>query len=164
MEDDIVYEEEDNNNSDGPQEKIAKLKKKLEQCRKEKEGHLAGWQRAQADLINYKRRQEEQMTEWQKLTGEQIINDLLPILDSLEQGSANEGMGQIKKQFLGILKNYGIEEIKTIGEKFNPEFHETVGKIQSNNYEENIIIEELQKGYTLNGKVIRVAKIKICQK
>ncbi len=164
MEDNIIYEEENDNDSSGPREKIAKLKKKLGQCRKEKEDYLAGWQRAQADLINYKRRQEEQLVEWQKLMGETIINDLLPILDSLEQGSTNKDIRQIKEQFSGILKNYGLEEIKTIGEKFNPEFHEAVEKIQSDNYEENIIIEELQKGYALNEKVIRVAKVKICQK
>lgn len=158
MTEDTIYEEEDN---DSEQKKVEKLRKKLEQCRKEKEDYLTGWQRAQADLVNYKRRQEEQMTEWQKLMGEKVINDLLPILDSLERGTKTEGVRQIKEQFWGILENYGLKEIKSTGEKFNPEFHEAIESVLSDGDEENVVTEELQKGYILNNKVIRTAKVKI---
>jgi len=153
-------------------DRFKKLKEKLKKCQKEKQEYLDGWQRAQADLINYKRRQEEQMKEWQKLVNQELIIELLPVLDSLETRNYAEiyaeprgkelfeGINKIKEQLLVVLKKHGLEEIKSVGEKFNPEFHEAVESVESDE-EEGIIVEEIQKGYTLNGKVIRVAKVKV---
>lgn len=143
--------------------KIKKIKEKLKKCQEEKGQYLDGWQRAKADLINYKRRQEEQMEKWQKLINEGLIVDLLPVLDSLELGIKNQESREleiIKKQFLKILENHGLDEIKSKGEKFNPEFHEAVESVQSDK-EEGRVVEEIQKGYTLNGEVIRTAKVKV---
>jgi len=155
-------------------EKIIKLKEKLKKCSKEKEEYLDGWQRSKAEMINYRRRQEEQMAEWLKMAQAGLIKDLLPILDTIEAGIRNWGLGikenkenyleKIKEQLLKILTSYGLEEIKTIGEKFNPEFHEAIEQVESVENEDEIIVEEVQKGYLLNGKVLRAAKIKISKK
>lgn len=175
-EENIYLEENNQTEKEGEDEtqigRFKKLKNKLKKCQQEKQEYLDGWQRAKADLINYRRRQEEQMKEWQKLINQGLICELLPVLDSLEAGISNyelritnnkekdSDLENIKKQLWEILKKHGLEEIKSLGQKFNPEFHETVESVESDK-EEGTIVEEVQKGYTLNGKVIRVAKVKV---
>ncbi len=168
----IVYDDDNENfKEEGNEEgeelivKFKKLKERLKRIHQEKEDYLVGWQRCQADLINYKRRQEEQLKEWQKLINEFLIIELLPVLDSLEKALAihegqDTGLEKIQKQLREILKKQGLEEIKAIGEKFNPEFHEAVEQVESDE-KEGIVAEEVQKGYILNGKVIRTAKVKV---
>ncbi|MBI4708884.1 MAG: nucleotide exchange factor GrpE [Candidatus Portnoybacteria bacterium] len=165
-EEEIIYESEDSVKLGGD---IEKLRKKLKECREEKEKYLAGWQRAQADFINYKRRQEEQQGEWSRMLGEGLIKDILPVLDSLESGIrnqesgiANKDLGLIRKQLLDILRKYGLEEIKSVGEKFNPEWHEVVEYEENDeSHESEIVSAEIQKGYLLNGKVLRAAKVRV---
>lgn len=157
----VIYEEDESD----PKEKLDKLKKKLEECQQEKEQYLIGWQRAQADLINYKRRQEEQLKEIFRFNNAELIKDLLPFLDALESAlvikSEDEGLKKIYDQFWEILSSRGLEKIKTISERFNPEFHEAVAAVSSKDQEENMVAEELQTGYLLNGYLLRPAKVKI---
>ena len=156
-------------------EKVKKLKERLKQCQQEKQDNLAGWQRAQADFINYRRRQEEQMSEWSKMFGEGLIKDLLPVLDTyyareiyiqageeakLGKNKKPDGADVIVGQLISILKKHGLEEIKTIGEGFNPQFHHAEEQVITEGLE-GTIIEEIQKGYLLNGKVLRAAKVKV---
>ncbi|KKS91922.1 MAG: Protein GrpE [Parcubacteria group bacterium GW2011_GWC1_43_12] len=143
--------------------RIKALKEKLEQANKEKHEYLTGWQRAQADFINYKRRQENMMAEWIKISKEEIVADILPVLDALEtkgKKEHDEGLASLEKQLFSILKRHGLEEIKALGEKFNPQFHEAIEQVESNKGE-GIIVEELQKGYKLSGKIIRSSKVKV---
>ncbi len=167
----MSYEEEKEGNASLDEEnKIGKLKEKLKECQKEKQEYLAGWQRAQADFINFKRRQEEQMGEWLKMFGEGLMRDILPVLDSLEAGIKNQGPGikeqelgglaGVRKQLLAILKKHGLEEMKSVGEKFDPERHEAVEEIKSEG-KVGEVAEEMQKGYLLNGKILRVAKVRV---
>ncbi|OGZ34248.1 MAG: nucleotide exchange factor GrpE [Candidatus Portnoybacteria bacterium RBG_13_41_18] len=160
----VVYEEGN--------EKIAadaeKIRKKLRECREEKEKYLAGWQRAQADFINYKRRQEEQAAEWSRMYGEGLILNILPVLDSLDAAIVSQpkdqGLVTLRNQMQSVLKKHGLEEIKAIGEKFDPLLHEVVECeecLPEEKQEADIIGGEIQKGYLLNGKVLRVAKVKV---
>ena len=159
----IIYEGGEDGES--VKDKLDKLKKKLVDCQKEKEEYLTGWQRAQADSVNYRRRQEEQMADWQKLMNEKLINDLLPVLDSLDKGKEIDGVRQIYEQLRGVLRDYGLEEIKAVGEKFNPEFHEAMAMEESANKDGGeMVSEEFQRGYILNGRVIRTAKVKLNKK
>jgi molecular chaperone GrpE len=170
----VSYEEEKEDGAPAdPQEKLKKIKEQLKQCQQEKQEYLAGWQRAQADFINYKRRQEEQAAEWAKIFGEGLIRDLLPVLDALEPQNYAEidaeqrgnkdllnGFKIIREQLMSVLNKHGLEEIKSIGEKFDPQWHEAVGQAESGG-NEGAVAEEVQKGYALNGKVIRAAKVKV---
>ncbi len=184
----VKYEEDEGGESVDLTEKIKKVKEKLKQCQKEKQEYLGGWQRCQADFINYRRRQEEQMGEWSKMFGEGLIRDILPVLDALESGIKNSAFASssrnasderskasadkqesrekdddleaVRKQLWKILQHHGLQEIKLVGEKFNPEFHEAVEQVESEK-KEGMIIEEVQKGYLMNGKVIRTAKVKV---
>jgi molecular chaperone GrpE len=148
------------------------LKKKLEECQKKAEEYLAGWQRARADFLNYKKEEMERMGEIVKFANVELILKMLPILDNFEKAEKEipeekkkdkflEGLLQIKTQLRDFLKNQTLEEIKTVGEKFDPNFHEVVEAVETKDKESGVIIEETQKGYKLQGKVIRPAKVKI---
>src|SRR4030043_1451975 len=113
------------------------LKKKLEECLKQKDEYLAGWQRARADFLNYKKEEMERITALLAYAGEELILKFLPILDNFEliekklseelkKDESVKGILQIKNQILGFLKNQGVEEIKSVGEKFDPNLYEAV--------------------------------------
>ena len=165
----ISYEEEKESFGNDIEKKIKKIKDELKKCQHEKNDYLAGWQRAQADFINYKKRQEERLVNWQKHVIGELIKEILPVLDSLDIAIKHmadkhdkehlHGVGKIRKQFFDILNKHGLQEIKTVGEKFNPEFHEAIELIEVR--EEEQILEEVQKGYLLDGKVLRIAKVKV---
>ena len=146
--------------------------RELEECQKQKEEYLQGWQRARADLLNYKKEEMERIGELLKYAGEEYILRILPILDNFEMAERKilenlksdeniKGILQIKTQLQDFLKDQGLEEIKSIGEKFNPNFHEAVEQIEMKDKESGIIIEEIQKGYKINGHLLRPAKVKV---
>ena len=147
------------------------LKKKLEECGKKKEEYLAGWQRAKADFLNYKKEERERTEETLKYAGEILSLNLLPILDNFDFASKNlpknlmedenvKGILQIRKQILDFLKTQGVEEIEAKpGGKFDPSFQEAVETAEGK--EAGTILEEIKKGYTINGKVLRPAKVKV---
>ena len=153
-----ISEEDDELNN-----KLKKLKKKLKSCRKEKEEYLSQMQRIRADIMTKQKRQEERLESIKKYAESNLISDVLVVLESLESGAkADENFMPIKKQLEGVLKNHGLEEIKSIGEKFDPNFHEAVMEEESKE-ESGIIIEEYQKGYMLYDKLLRPSKVKIAK-
>ncbi|MCK4592696.1 nucleotide exchange factor GrpE [Candidatus Parcubacteria bacterium] len=150
------------------------LNKELEERKKQAEENLAGWQRAKADFVNYKKDQEKYLNEFRKYASEDMIVKLLPTIDSfqlaidhlpkdLKNSDWAEGIICIKSQFDNFLKDVGVEEIKSVGEKFDPNLFESVGEEESDQ-EEGIIISEIQKGYKIYEKVIRPAKVKVAKK
>ena len=131
------------------------VKNELGECQKQRDEYLAGWQRARADLLNYKKEEIERIGELIKYVGEEIILKILPILDNFELAEKNSsGFSQIKIQLKDLLKSYGVEEIKSEG-KFDPQIHEVVGESEK--------FEEVQKGYTINGRLLRPAKVKVAK-
>ena len=148
------------------------LKKKLEECLKQKDEYLAGWQRARADFLNYKKEEMERISALLVYSGEELILKILPILDNFElvekkmpedlkKDESVKGILQIKNQILDFLKNQGVDEIKTVGEKFDPNLHEAVET--QDGQESGIILEEVQKGYMINGRLLRAAKVKVAR-
>jgi molecular chaperone GrpE len=163
----IVLEEEIDSENPDFHEKIKKLEEKLKKCRELKEEYLTGWQKARADLINARKDDEKRNQEFAKFANFILISELLPVLDSFDSALERKddsdfarGIILIKMQLDDVMKKYGLEPMKTIGEKFNLQFHEIVGEAEAKE-EEGVIIEEVQKGYLLNGKVLRPAKVKI---
>ena len=161
----------DEQDSDSFDKKLKKAKDQFKTCEKERAEYLAGWQRAKADYINLQREHEQKIADYFKFANEGLILELLPILDSFEAAIKNggdKGIEQLYNQLLSILKNNGLEQIKALGEKFDPELHEAVETIQSAKGEgtrpepvEWVVVEEIQKGYKLHGKIIRPSKVKI---
>lgn len=161
-------EEEANKKKIAPKETEEKLKK----CQKLKEEYLAGWQRARADFLNYKKEEMERLREVLEYGSQELILKILPVLDNLEKAEAQvpldfkdnewvKGISQIRSQLQDFLRKEGVEEIKTIGKKFDPNFHEALEKIEKEDKEPGEVIEEIQKGYTLNGRIIRPAKVRV---
>jgi len=145
------------------------LKKKLRECQKEKEEYLAGWQRSRADFINFKREEGERFKKFFEIERTEIILKILPILDNFEKATNEQekndqvvkGFLQIKKQLKDFLKEEGIEEIEAEGEKFNPNFHQAIEEVEVKDKKSGEILEVVQKGYQLAGRVIRPAKVKV---
>jgi len=150
------------------------LKQKLEECQKLKEEYLAGWQRARADLLNYKKGELERIGELIKYADVRIILKILPILDNFEiaekklpenlKNNKNvRGLLLIKNQIQDFLKSEGVEEIKCLGEKLDPNFQEVIEEIETKEKESGIVLEEIQKGYLIHGRLLRPAKVKIAK-
>jgi molecular chaperone GrpE len=130
----------------------------LEALRKERDEYLAGWQRAKADLINYKRETAESLAQFTDFAELGFVRKFLPVLDALESGAqAGSADAQtILKLMLEILKNEGVQEINPEeGAAFNPEFHEAIEGAGAH------ILEVLQKGYQYKKYVIRPAKVRV---
>ena len=154
------------------EKEIEELKKKLEEYQKLKDEYLAGWQRSRADFLNYKKEEMERISELLKYAGEEYILRILPILDNfnvaekklaenLKKDESVKGLLQIKAQIQDFLKNQGLEEIKSLGERFDPNLHEVVEEIEAKDKQSGVIVEEIQKGYKINGHLLRPAKVKI---
>lgn len=135
----------------------------------EAEEYYAQLQRVMADFDNYKKRiQKEKAAQYSLITAE-LIGDLLPVLDNLEKSASVEDEGNavlegvvlVYRQFQDVLKNLGVNEIKTVGEKFNPEYHDAVMHVEDDQYGENEIVMELRKGYILKDRVIRHSMVKV---
>ncbi|PIP17994.1 MAG: nucleotide exchange factor GrpE [Parcubacteria group bacterium CG_4_10_14_0_8_um_filter_35_7] len=151
------------------------LKKELEKTKKQAEEYLNGWKRARADYINLKRDTQKEEEEWVQFANSALILGLLPIMDNFkkafeylskekENSEWVKGIRHIKKQLEDLLKSLGVEGIRTVGEKFNPEFHEAVGEKIFKEKKEGIILEEVEGGYKLHGRVLRPAKVIVAKK
>jgi molecular chaperone GrpE len=164
--DDITLEEDTDQNGEISPDFVKKLREKLKKCEAEKQEYLAGWQRAKADFINARKDEEHNRREFIKFSEKNLIFDLFELLDSFDamfkHGENQNGAENIYKQLLNVLRGRGVEAIVAIGEKFNPEEHESLGEINVDSEEkENIIIEEIRKGYRMHNKVLRPAQVKI---
>lgn len=145
----------------------------LEQLKAQCEEYLNGWKRAKADYANLKKESEEKQRLFLDFAKAGLIMEILPIYDNLKKALSSmpvdqsngwlEGFKAIKKQFEDFLKQNGIEEIKTVGEKFNPEFHDAVNREKKEGMETDIIITELTPGYLLKGKVLVPAKVVVSE-
>ena len=155
-------------------ENLEELKRKLEECQKQKDEYLAGWQRARADFLNYKKEEIERIEEILKYADVGLILKILPILDNFEIAEKKlpenlkndenvKGLLLIKNQIQDFLKNQGVEEIKTIGEKFDPNLMEVVEEVEGKNVDSGIAIEEIQKGYKIHGRLLRPAKVRVAK-
>ena len=127
-------------------------------------------QRVYAEFQNYKKRTEEDKTRFIKMSTEELIKKILPIMDNFElalehnkqENDFSKGIEMIYAQLKEILNDEGVEEINARGQ-FNPELHEALLTEESNKAQ-GTILEQLQKGYKIGGRVIRHAKVKISKK
>jgi len=147
----------------GDIEDLETLKKLLAETQAKAEANLAGWQRAQADFINYKRRSEQEREEMAQFANSVIVLSLLPVLDDFERAFVSippklakmswvDGIKLVERKLWASLEAQGLSPIKALGEPFDPNLHEAVRQDKG---KEGIVIEEVQKGYKLNDRVIR---------
>jgi molecular chaperone GrpE len=156
---------------DGGQ-KTEELQKQIESLKKEKDDVFAKLQRVAADYDNYQKRTARQLTDSISYEKDRIIKALLPVLDNFEYILANtscgvqdeallKGVQIIYDQLLGVLKLQGVEQIKAAGEKFDPAYHEAITHQAENDKQDGVVLEELQKGYTINGRVLRASRVAV---
>lgn len=154
--------------------KVDEEKSELDQLKEEVNRNLAGWQRAQADYANFKKEMEKRQGEMMKFANAAFMSEVLPVyshfklaLDHIPQDERKKdwvvGILQIKKQFQDFLKKYKIEEIKTVGEKFDHQYHEAVAFEEAKGYNEGQIFEEVQPGYLVEGQILNPAKVKVAK-
>lgn len=141
---------------------IKKLELQLGECQKLADDYLNGWKRAKADFINYKNSEKKLWEDFKKTANEDLLKKLLPFLDSLDEAlkmTSNEGFVKIKEQLLGILRKEGLEVIEKEGVNFDPTIHEAIEGKQASG-----TVKIIQKGYFLNNKLLRPAKVRINKK
>jgi len=149
---------------------LEELRQQLNDLQREKDELFAKLQRVSADYANFQKRAPKQISDTIAYEKENIIKTFLPVLDNFEHTLQNEqsaenteafvkGVRIIYDQMLDILKSHGIEQIKSLGEKFDPALHEAMLQKTEHEEQDNIVLEEFQKGYKLNGRVIRPSKV-----
>lgn len=152
------------------EDELEELRSRIDNLQKEKDELFAKLQRVSADYDNLQKRTARQIVDTIGYEKEKIIKTILPALDNFEHTLQNahsvenadallKGIKIIYDQMLDILKLHNVEQIKALGEVFNPALHEAMMQKNEPEQEENIVLEEFQKGYTLNGRVIRPTKV-----
>ena len=162
----------DDNTDDKIQFEDSDLNRQLTEAQEEAKTNLAGWQRSQADFENFKKREEAKQADILEFAKEVTVTRLLPILDTLEQGLRHAPPGVDEKWLQGIegtlqkldktLLELGVQKIEALGKPFDPHFHEAIREVPGE--QDGIIVEELQTGFTINGKVIRPSQVVISKK
>lgn len=148
------------------------LETKLAQCEAQAKEYYSHLQRLQADFDNYRKRTQKEKEETVKYAAEKVIAALLPVLDNFERAMAStqtaqdfagfaQGVEMILKQMQNVLTKEGLTSINALGETFDPNLHDAVMQVDSEDYPENTVIEELQKGYYLKDKVLRPSMVKV---
>ena len=156
-------DEAQENPADAMQQKIDELTAGL----KEKEERAL---RLQADFENFRRRTSKEKEELSAVIKQEILKDMLPLLDNFERAMAAEtkdaeafqkGVDMIYTQLQEVMKKNGLEPIETAGQKFDPNFHQAVMRVQNEDLEDDDIAQELQKGYMVEGRVIRPSMVQV---
>lgn len=144
----------------------------LDKLRAEIEEHQQRLLRTQADYDNFRRRTVKEKDELGKYASAKLITELLPVIDNFERAlnikpehaeaaSYSKGVEMIFRQLEGVLQAEGLSAMTTVGQPFNPEYHQAIMQVESDEYEEGTVVEEVQKGYILKDKVLRPAMVKV---
>ena len=146
------------------QDEISTFAEELETARRERDEYLDSMRRMKAELENSRKRQERERTRLVQLASERLVKELLPVLDNLEralevEGDIRVGVEATREQLLAVLEEEGLAPVASDGESFDPSVHEAVMGQPSEEHEEDTVIMTLERGYILNGKPIRPAKV-----
>lgn len=128
--------------------------------------------RLQAEFENYKKRMAREKADFLKFAHEGLILDFLPVLDNLERavdaarakmGSTPllEGLEMIGRLFRSVLEKAGVKPMETVGQPFDPAYHQAVAQVETSYRDANLVVEEIQKGYLIEGRVLRPAMVKV---
>jgi molecular chaperone GrpE len=131
--------------------------------------------RTMADFQNFRKRQEDQRRQLEQFATERLVTALLPVLDNFERALASfdtgatsesiqEGLKAVDRQFKQVLEGQNVTRIRSVGELFDPEFHEALATESSDEHVENTVVGELEAGYKMGEKVIRPARVRVTKK
>jgi molecular chaperone GrpE len=155
-------------------DELSELKEALATKEKESKDNYERYLRALAELDNYKKRAARDKADIIKYGKEDLIKDIVPFLDSLDRALAHtdagdaqtfkDGIALIQDQLLCCLKKHGVERIESVGSDFDPNFHEALMQMESADHQDNQVVSEMEKGYLLNGRLIRPSRVCVCKK
>ncbi len=128
--------------------------------------------RQMAEFDNYRKRTEKEKASMYEIGAREVIEKILPIVDNFERGLAAvpeeeketpfvDGMNKIYRQLLSVFEGMGVKAIESVGQEFNPDYHNAVMHVEDEEAGENIVVEEFQKGYTYKDTVIRHSMVKV---
>nr|WP_082926839.1 nucleotide exchange factor GrpE [Paenibacillus tuaregi] len=154
------------------EEVVSADSEELERLRAEVQEHQQRFLRSQADFDNFRRRTLKEKEELAKYASAKLITELLPVVDNMDRAltaaqesaeaeSFTKGVDMIFRQLEGVLSAEGLTPMNAVGQPFNPEYHQAIMQVESDEYEEGIVVEEVQKGYLLKDKVLRPAMVKV---
>lgn len=152
------------------QEEIEALKGQVDGLNKDLQEKKDRLLRLQADFDNFRRRSAKEREEISAVVTQNFCKDMLPLLDNFERAMAAEtkdveafqkGVEMIFTQFQEILKKNGLEHIEAIGQKFDPNFHQAVMRVEDPEKEDDTVAQELQKGYMVKGRVVRPSMVQV---
>ena len=155
-------------------DEAAALRQELDEAKARAAEQLDGWQRAVADLANYKKRVERERAEAHQATTSAVITRLLPVLDDFDRAMKDaptgedvrqwvEGIALIQRKLHAIVEGVGVERIEAEGAMFDPYWHEAIMHDESENHSEGQVIEVVQQGYRLGDRVLRPALVRVAK-
>lgn len=169
-----VIEGQDQSSDESQQNQTESLMQQIEEHKRIAAENLEKALRAQAELDNMRKRTARDIENAHKYSLERFVNDLLPVIDSMELGlsatenaadiaSLKEGMELTHKMFAASLEKFGVKVIDPQGEKFNPEMHQAVSMQEAEGVDSGNVINVMQKGYELNGRLVRPAMVIVAE-
>jgi molecular chaperone GrpE len=167
-------QEEKDKKKHGSKEDTSELEAAVKKAQEEAAEHYDRFLRVSADLENYKKRVFKEKADLIRYGNEELIKELLPVIDNLEralehtssegvQEGIADGVAMTLQQFLGILQRFGVTPIVVEGEPFDPTKHEAVMEQPTGDYNPGHVVAELQKGYLLNDRLVRPAKVAVAK-
>jgi len=150
------------------EEELAALSEELESARQERDQYLDALRRLKAEFENSRKRQERERERVFSMAAERLVQELLPVLDNLDRaleagGDIREGVLATRNQLADVLGNEGLLPVASDGQPFDPNVHEAVMGRPSEEHEEGTILQTFERGYLLNGKPIRPAKVVVAK-
>jgi molecular chaperone GrpE len=150
------------------EEELAALAEELETARRERDEYLDALRRLKAEFENSRKRQERERARILQTASERLVVELLPVLDNLDraleaEGDIREGVRAVRDQLVDVLGKEGLLPVASDGQHFDPNVHEAVMSQPSEEHEEGTILQTFQRGYLLNGKPIRPAKVVVAE-
>jgi molecular chaperone GrpE len=149
-------------------EELAALSAELEATRRERDEYLDALRRLKAEFENSRKRLERERSRILQAASERLVVELLPVLDNLDraleaEGDVREGVLATRDQLVDVLQSEGLVPVASDGQPFDPNVHEAVMGQPSEDHEEGTILQTFQRGYVLNGKPIRIAKVVVAR-
>jgi molecular chaperone GrpE len=159
-----------------PAEAPSPAEETVESCKAQAQNYMDQLIRLQADFSNFRKRSEREKAEAIRFGKETVVERMISLLDVMEQALAHshassdvvnlrKGFEMVVQEFGRLLKSEGAEALKAVGQPFDPHLHEALEQVETQKDEENnIVLEEIQKGYTLNGRLLRPSRVKVARK
>ena len=157
---------------ESPQDATVQLERELEAEKKRNEELLTRLKYLQADLENYRKRMDKELTEARESSVRSLLTRLLVVQDEMdmaarhsEEGEGNgemkEGVEMVRRKLASLLESEGVERIECVGRPFDPSLHEAVEKVQGDSPGEDTVVEEIRPGFTFKGQLLRPSMVKV---